>query len=124
MQTKILSILTPRNLSLVVLGITCIAGSLLLGIRSAGEVHTFGPSAVLGANRTEAQQASVLVPILTGDIDGDGRVTLQDAITLLEVLRGTAKVPPETLLMDPDGSGAFTLDDALWILRSLSTTQP
>ena len=124
MHTKILRLLTPRNLSLVGFGLTCILGSFLIGIRSAGEVHTFDPSTVLRANRTEAQQASVLLSVMPGDIDGDGRVTMQDAITLLEVLRGTAKVPPETLLTDPDGSGTFTLDDVLWILRFLSPTQP
>ncbi len=55
---------------------------------------------------------------LAGDIDGDGKVTVSDA---LSVLRVAAKLAPQTKstgsVFDFDGDGAVTVADALAILR-------
>ncbi|MFA6039128.1 MAG: hypothetical protein WCV62_00160 [Candidatus Peribacteraceae bacterium] len=120
MFNKLLPYVTSRNLSLVALSLTCVMGSFLVGVRTVGEVQVFDPSSVLRAGRSEAQQASVIMTPLLGDIDSNGKVDLEDAIALLEVIRGDARVPPEALLTDPDGDQQFTLDDVLWILRFLS----
>ncbi|MEK7218764.1 MAG: hypothetical protein AAB728_04845 [Patescibacteria group bacterium] len=121
MFNKLLPYLTTRNFSLLTLGFTCVIGSFLVGVHTVGEVQTFDPSAALRAGRIEAQQASVVMTPLLGDIDGNGYVDVKDAMTLLEVIRGDTRVPPEALLRDPDGDQTFTTDDVLWILRLLST---
>ena len=52
-------------------------------------------------------------------MDGNGIVTVQDAIAVLEIVRGYQTVTPEQLLSDPNGDGVLTMDDALRILRTL-----
>lgn len=57
-------------------------------------------------------------PIIPGDMDGDGEITVGDA---LSVLRIAAKLVPETdaaiAICDMDGDGEITVSDALYVLR-------
>jgi len=77
-----------------------------VGIQTAGEVQ---PIALIEAGS----------PVSTGDMDGNGIVTAQDAVVILEIVRGYQTATPEQLLSDPNGDGALTIDDALHILRTL-----
>lgn len=110
MHTKLLQILTQRNLTILGFGIACTFGSFLIGIRSAGEVQTF--------ERSEAQQANLLTDT-PGDVDGNGRVELQDAVAALEISLGAAEENGKSFRADTDGDGKMTPADALWILGTL-----
>lgn len=114
MRTHILHrLLHTRNLSLLAFGVLCIAGSFLIGIRSAGDVQTFQTS--------EAQQANLLrTTPLTGDIDGNGAVDIRDAIAILETIAAKRDPTPAMLRNDPDNDQSLTVEDALLILRSLA----
>jgi len=137
MHTHLLHLLTTRNFTLFGFAIVCVFGSFLIGIRSAGEVETFG--------RSEAQQANVLMnattneaspialsdanvetdgnditePIVAGDADGDGTVTVLDAITVLEIAQKISQPGATAFRGDMDGDALLTAADALWILRTL-----
>ncbi len=137
MHTHLLHLLTTRNFTLFGFAIVCVFGSFLIGIRSAGEVEPFG--------RSEAQQANVLMiettdkaspstlsdanvetagndiaePIVAGDADGDGAVTVLDAITVLEIAQAISQPGATAFLGDMDGDELLTAADALWILRTL-----
>ena len=53
-----------------------------------------------------------------GDIDGDGDITANDALTVLRASVGIAELTPEQfILADVDGDGDITANDALAILR-------
>ena len=53
-----------------------------------------------------------------GDVDGDGDITANDALTILRASIGLAKLSPdETKLADADGDGSITANDALAVLR-------
>ncbi|MDD5751744.1 MAG: dockerin type I repeat-containing protein [Candidatus Peribacteraceae bacterium] len=96
----------PRQLLRALLfGGLCLAASFAVGIQTAGEVQ---PIALIEAGS----------PVSTGDMDGNGIVTGQDAIVILEIVRGYRTATPEQLLSDPNGDGALTSDDALRILRT------
>ena len=97
----------PRQvLRALLFGSLCLATSFAVGIQTAGEVQ---PIALIEAGS----------PVSAGDMDGNGMVTVQDAIAILEIARGYAVPTPEQLLSDPNGDGALTVDDALRILRAL-----
>ncbi|ALM09741.1 MAG TPA: hypothetical protein DEB30_00940 [Candidatus Peribacter riflensis] len=84
----------------------CVAASFLIGIQSAGEVQ---PIALIEAGSVSR----------TGDLTGDGRVDVQDVISLLEVVQGYEQATTEALRMDPNGDGMLTVDDALRLLRTM-----
>ena len=57
--------------------------------------------------------------ILYGDIDGDGEVTVTDALAALRAAVGLAEIGDEAFaLADVDGDGEITVSDALRILRT------
>ena len=94
-------------------GVLCIVGSFLLGIETAGDVQTFGRS-----------QAGELIPaatsVLPGDMNGDGRLMIDDVIVALEITQGRRDVTPEAIAADPNHDGKLTVDDALKMLRTLA----
>ena len=54
----------------------------------------------------------------SGDIDGDGIVTMAEAMTAARVAIGAASLSPEeTAAIDMDGDGAITMTDALRVMR-------
>lgn len=56
--------------------------------------------------------------VLYGDLNGDGKITVQDAILLLRSIVGLTKLTPaEKTAADVDGSGAVNVADAVLILR-------
>ncbi len=119
------NLLSKRNITFLVFGVACTFGSFLIGIHSAGEVQTF--------QRSEAQQpvftatvdhvaAIVNSPIVSsfrGDMDGNGTVNVNDAITAIKIIRGEHPADENALLADTDGDGNTTTADVLWILRQL-----
>ncbi len=55
---------------------------------------------------------------IKGDVDGDGEITVADALSVLRVAARLAPSTPEMLAVgDIDGDGAITVADALSILR-------
>lgn len=95
-----------RNLHILVIGAIGVVTSFSVGIHTAGDVQTVIPS--------EAESTR-----LPGDIDGDGLVTAEDAIRILDIAQGYDVASPAELLGDPNGDGELTTSDALQILHSL-----
>src|SRR3989344_2429714 len=104
MQTKFLQ--QRARVQVLLLGILCVLGSFLGGITTAGDVRTIAS--------LEAWTA-----LGDGDLTGDGRMTLDDAIRILEIARGHRDVTPQDLRADPNGDGEITVDDALQLLHLL-----
>ena len=56
--------------------------------------------------------------VVLGDFDGDGEITVSDALSALRIAAKLAPETPETLAIgDVDGDGIITVSDALQILR-------
>lgn len=88
------------------LGTACVLSSFFIGIQSVGEVQ---PVTLIEAGNIE----------LTGDVDGDGNVDIQDALRILEIAQGYRDATPQELRADPNGNGMLTIDDAVRILSEL-----
>ncbi len=113
MQNKLQTLLSRRNLHLFAFATICVVGSFLIGIQSAGDIKP-----VL---HTEAQPASVLSHTPTeGDIDGDGQVTLQDVVDLLQMIQRTRPLTQQSIAADPDHDGELTVSDAIAIIDRLN----
>jgi len=73
---------------------------------------------------SDMQKISILVSkseLVPGDIDGDGVVTLADAILGLQVLCGMGSADPNLhVISDVDNDGKISLGDALFILHEVS----
>lgn len=93
----------------MVFAITCVIGSFVMGVQTAGEVRP--------VDRIEAQ-ANLLMH-KPGDIDGDGNVTVDDAILALRLYEGKESPTDAALAGDPDRDGSFTLSDLAAILRTI-----
>jgi hypothetical protein len=89
------------------MGALAIVSSFTLGIKTAGDVTPFSPS--------EASDTQV-----AGDMNSDGIVNVQDAIEILEIVRGYKEPTTAQLLADPNNDGRLTIDDAIRILHDLS----
>ncbi len=107
MYTNFRSIFRRQNLHVLSLGALAIVSSFSLGVQSAGEVQ---PVSLVEAGSTQ----------LAGDVDGNGEVTVQDAVVILEIARGYAEATPQQLKADPNRDGLLTVDDAIVILKDLS----
>ena len=55
-------------------------------------------------------------PAIPGDCDGDGQITVQDALAILRVYMGLSEAPGGADL-DANGDGSFDMQDALYVLR-------
>lgn len=108
MKTNIFSRLPHRTASMLILGALCVVGSFAVGIRTAGDVRTISP---LAAETIE----------LSGDIDGNGQIDLNDVIGILEVAQGYREPTPGELRVDPNNDGVLSIDDALRLLYELHT---
>ena len=52
-----------------------------------------------------------------GDVDGDGAVTLADAVLVLRLLAGGPEGPAEGVLYEVDGDGRVGMAEALYVLQ-------
>lgn len=111
MQIKIQKFLTRQNLQLFTFTAACVVGSFVMGIKSAGDVHTI--------EQIEAMQASVLETTMQGDMNADGSVTVSDAILLLQMIQDTTLITAHALQADPSRDGELTVSDAVLLLQSL-----
>lgn len=111
MKNKNRHLLTRRNFNVVLLAASCLSCSFLLGIKTAGEVQPF--------QRIEAQANSRQNVMLRGDANGDGVVSVADALTYVDVLSGVHVVTPQMLASDTDGDGTITFDDLRFVLQHL-----
>ncbi len=91
----------------IALGLLAIFSSFTMGVKTAGDVQTVAPMEASGTR-------------VSGDINGDSRVDVRDAIAILEIARGYRTAKVEELFADPNGDGKLTIDDAIRILSDLS----
>jgi len=57
---------------------------------------------------------------LTGDVNGDGDITLADAVTVLQILTGAETADTPARCADTDGDGKIGFAELLVILRQLA----
>lgn len=88
------------------LGLACIASSFSIGIHTAGDVQPF---TLIEAGSTN----------LSGDMDDNGAVDIQDVIIILEIVQGYREADATARSADPNGDGRITVDDALRILSNI-----
>jgi len=72
---------------------------------------------------TAASVVTVVAPepeCLTGDVNGDGDITLADAVTVLQILTGAETADAPALCADTDGDGRIGFAELLVILRMLA----
>src|SRR3989339_547580 len=94
------------HLEVTMLGILTITASFALGIQTAGDVDTIAP--------LQAESS-----VISGDMDGDQSITIQDAIIILTIVQEYEAATPEQIAADPNNDGRITVSDALEILHSL-----
>ena len=108
MKTKISYILKPKTVQTLSIGAMCVLGSFFAGVQTVGDVQ---PISLIEAG-------GVIEP---GDINGDGYVSNDDAMLILEIVQGCRDPTAEELLADPNGDGILTIEDARQILDLLPT---
>ena len=68
--------------------------------------------------------ACVFVELIRGDIDGDGRISVTDALQVLRISLGMTKTDIDTVeRMDKDADAALTVSDVLLIMRAAARIQ-
>lgn len=107
MNTKFITRFPRRTASILILGVLSVLGSFTAGVRTAGDVHTISPLAaetvelpgdIDGNGYRDLKDAIVILEIAQGyreptakelnaDPNGDGILTVDDAIALLQELR-------------------------------------
>ncbi len=97
-----------KQLQVFVIGTLCIVSSFSLGIKTAGDIQTVAPSEAGGIR-------------VSGDINSDNSVTIEDVIQILEIAQGYEDPSPEQLKGDPNADGHLTVEDALRILQDLAS---
>lgn len=105
---------TPRRqkraapLQVIVLGLLAVVSSFTLGVRTAGDVET--------VEHTEAGGI-----VTAGDMNADGLLTIEDAVSILEIAQGYEQATAEQLLADPNRDGQLTVEDAIRVLHDIDT---
>ena len=117
MKTNTLSILSHKFLHIAGFALLCVAGSFVLGVQTAGEVHPFTTSQ---PGEITANGIPLSTIVASGDIDGSGELDLQDVIGILEIVQGYEAPSPLQLKADPNGDNRLTVEDALRVLRTLA----
>lgn len=69
----------------------------------------------VGEDNEALSAATKYYAILSGDVDGNGKITRNDAIYILWYIAGKANLPNEAAA-DFDGNGSVTRNDAIYIL--------
>jgi hypothetical protein len=107
-RKKTSTVQLSKQLQVLAIGALCIVTSFTLGVKTAGDVQTVAPTEAGGIR-------------LTGDIDGDGTVTAQDVIDILEVAQGYEDATSQQLQADPNADGRLTVEDAMRVLQDLAS---
>ena len=89
-------------------------GQLVLAAYTPGRVVIYTYDAA--GNRTKVE-----VNIQTGDVNGDGKIDMADAVLILQVAIGTVS-PGQAVFadIDVDGNRRLSLDDTLFILQKIA----
>ena len=103
------------SLSRLTLGVAAVALSFVLGVRTAADLHPLN-------TQTEAAPvtASLVSEPMEGDMDGNGQITVGDAILILDIAEGFTDPTSETIKRgDLNNDGRLTVLDALEILHAI-----
>lgn len=90
------------------------------GVESDTDSNTYSDTDSGSKSDTDSDTQSVIDEPngIFGDVDGDGDITANDALTILRASIGMETLTPEqTALSDVDGDGEITANDALAVLR-------
>lgn len=98
--------LSPQVL---VIALLCMSASFGIGVKTTGDVQT--------VDHLQAEET----PRITGDMNADSIVDLDDVVEILEIVRGSKAATPEHILVEPTGDKAVTVDDALRLLQDIHT---
>ncbi|MBO4934754.1 MAG: metallophosphoesterase [Clostridia bacterium] len=81
-------------------------------------VLTYSATDSDGHTTTETFAITVQLGVMKGDMDGDGEISVSDALIALRIAAKLAEETPEAVAIgDADGDGEITVSDALRILR-------
>ena len=70
---------------------------------------------------TDIRLFDVNEPVLRGDADGDGKVTVYDAVNVLKIIAGVVNADNKvTKAADVDGDGKISVSDATAVLRYIA----
>ena len=87
----------------------------------AVRANRYSAQSVIDAAAQSVEEAATALEeyILTGDLDGDGGITVSDALRALRFAAGLAETDENAIRFgDTDGDGEITVSDALAILRA------
>lgn len=94
----------------------CAVLAFTVGLKTAGEVHTFETS-----QAADSEEASGQRVVIRGDMSGNGFLDVSDALLLLQVADGLIEPTPEDLRRgDLNGDLRITTEDARRVLHSLT----
>lgn len=104
MPTKNPHTIHRKNLPVIAAGVVTSIVFFGMGVRSAHEIQTVGSLRAADA-------------AMTGDLSGDGTVTIADALIALDIIQDYAPATPQQRKDDPNGDGAITIQDLRSILH-------
>ncbi len=101
-------------LQTVSLGIFCTMAAFTVGLQTAGDVSFEKSQAAVTPENSQRIAER-------GDIDGDGDLTVKDAIIIINVYEGIDPATPAMIMRgDTDGDFKITYRDAVRVLYTLS----
>jgi hypothetical protein len=89
---------------------TSMAFAFLIGVNTAGDVHP-----IIGSTNADNS-------LVEGDLNGNGRIDIDDALEALDIARGYRTATPDELSADPNGDYVITLGDVATILTDIRNT--
>ena len=103
-----------------------LTGDLTCTFENAGDyLLTYSATASDGHTTTETFEITVMPGVKKCDFDGDGEITVGDALTALRIAAKLVEETPEAIAIgDNDGDGEITVADALTILRIAAKLMP
>jgi hypothetical protein len=106
MNTQKPFLLHRRNMQIFALGLVAVVSSFAIGVQTTGDVQ---PVSLIRAGSIQ----------LSGDMNEDGSISVQDALIILEIAQGYTRPTPSQIMADPNGDGNLTVDDAIRVLSGL-----
>lgn len=107
--------ISAKTLRTIGLGIFCAIGAFGMGIETAGDLHPFAHS------EAALQELMFDGTPLRGDVNGNGRLDVDDADILYQIATGLIPGSPDAIRRgDTDGDLRITSKDLGYVLHQLS----